>query len=704
MDIYGTSDADVLTGTDAEDAIYGLEGDDSLDGGFGNDLLDGGLGDDVLNGGNDSYADTGSGGKGTPQYGGTDTVSYASAASAVVVNLKSGTATGGAGNDTLLSIEDLIGSQFDDILTGSDSRNILMGGDGNDSLYGDYGDDVLDGGLGNDVLDGGSDGYVTNGKGKSQYYSGGRDTADYTNATGAVVVNLQSGTAAGGAGTDTLLNIDDLTGSQFDDVLTGDANANNLIAGDGNDNLYGGDGDDGLHGGNGADSLYGGGGNDLYSVDQVGDVVIENADEGDHDRIYASIDYTLPATVEDLGLMGDAINGVGNNLDNNILGNNGNNMLDGGLGSDTLQGGEGNDSLYGGDGADSLYGGSGYDLYGGDDSLYGGEGADSLYGGGGDDSLYGGEGADQLSGGNGADSLYGGAGDDVYFVDQVGDVVVENADEGWDVIYTSINYTLPATVEELRLTSDVIGGAAISSLNGNDLNNTIFGDSGNNMLDGGLGSDTLQGGEGNDTYIVNSVTDTVMELAGGGTDLIKSAVSYNLANSDGIDYDSAYDNVENLTLTGKAAINGTGNGLNNLLTGNKAANILNGAEGNDTLIGGLGKDNLTGGLGADKFKFNVITETGTTATTRDIITDFSHAQKDKIDLSAIDANKIFAGNNAFSAPTVGGTFSGVFANPGELYFDKTAHILYGNNDADSAADFSIKLAGVNSLAASDFVL
>ncbi len=656
MNIYGTNDADVLTGTDAEDAIYGLEGDDSVDGGFGNDLLDGGPGDDVLNGDSDSYADTGSGGKGT-YGGGTDTASYASAASAVVVNLKSGTATGGAGNDTLLNIEYLIGSPFDDILTGADSWNILMGGEGNDSLYGGYGNDTLDGGLGNDVLDGGSDDYVINGKGKS----GGLDTADYTNAAGAVVVNLQSGTATGGAGTDTLLNIDNLIGSQFDDVLTGDANANYL------------------NGGNGDDSLYGGAGDDLYYVDQVGDVVVENADEG-WDRIYTTIDYTLPAAVEYLELWGDAINGVGNNLDNSIFGNNGNSMLEGGLGNDNLSGGGGNDSLYGGEGADSLYGG------GGDDSLYGGEGADTLYGDGGGD-----------------DSLYGGAGDDVYFVDQVGDVVVENADEGWDVIYASVSYTLPATVEVLWFTGGdtVIAGA---SLNGNDLNNTIFGDSGNNMLDGGLGSDILQGGEGNDTYVVNTVTDTVMELAGGGTDLIKSAVSYNLANSDGIDYDSAYDNVENLTLTGKAAINGTGNGLNNLLTGNKAANILNGAEGNDKLIGGLGKDNLTGGLGADKFKFNVITETGTTATTRDIITDFSHAQKDKIDLSAIDANKTFGGNNAFSAPTVGGTFSGVFANPGELYFDQTAHILYGNNDADSAADFSIKLAGVNSLAASDFVL
>jgi len=156
-------------------------------------------------------------------------------------------------------------------------------------------------------------------------------------------------------------------------------------------------------------------------------------------------------------------------------------------------------------------------------------------------------------------------------------------------------------------------------------------------------------------------------------------------------------------MTGTAT-NGTGNGLANTLTGNSGANILNGSAGNDSLIGGLGKDNLTGGLGADKFKFNAGAETGITATTRDIITDFNHSQGDKIDLSAIDANTAFAGNNAFSAPTVGGTFSGVFANSGELYFDQSAHILYGNNDADSTADFSIQLTGVSSLAAAEFVV
>lgn len=155
-------------------------------------------------------------------------------------------------------------------------------------------------------------------------------------------------------------------------------------------------------------------------------------------------------------------------------------------------------------------------------------------------------------------------------------------------------------------------------------------------------------------------------------------------------------------LGGKDTLDG-GEG-NDVVDGGRGADRLIGDVGNDILTGGLGKDNLTGGSGSDKFKFNVITETGTTASTRDVIADFHHGQRDKIDLSAIDANIEVEGDDAFSAPTVGATFSGHFANPGELYFDQTAHILYGNNDADSAADFSIKLAGVNGLAASDFML
>ena len=177
----------------------------------------------------------------------------------------------------------------------------------------------------------------------------------------------------------------------------------------------------------------------------------------------------------------------------------------------------------------------------------------------------------------------------------------------------------------------------------------------------------------------------VVENLNEGTDTIKSrSVYYHLPA-----------NVENLRLIGLHSINGKGNALANTLIGNNNDNHLS---------GGAGADRLIGGLGADTFEFNSKAETGITTTTRDIIIDFHYSQGDKINLSAIDANTTFAGNNAFSALTVGDTFSGVFANPGELYFDQTAHILYGNNDADSKADFSIKVMGVSSLAAADFVL
>jgi Ca2+-binding RTX toxin-like protein len=240
---------------------------------------------------------------------------------------------------------------------------------------------------------------------------------------------------------------------------------------------------------------------------------------------------------------------------------------------------------------------------------------------------------------------------------------------------------------------------------------TFITGAGNDTLNGGAGNDILTGGIGNDTYIVDTSNDLITELKSQGIDTVKTAISWTLGA-----------NLEKLTLTGTAAINGTGNTLNNTLTGNTKANILNGGggadkllggagndtlnggAGNDVLTGGTGKDNLTGGLGADKFKFNTIAEIGITATTRDTITDFKHTQGDKIDLSAIDADTVMTGNNAFASLTVGGAFSGSFANPGELYFDKINHILCGNNDSDATADLSILLSGVTTLSTSDFIL
>ncbi|MFM6727852.1 MAG: Calx-beta domain-containing protein, partial [Dolichospermum sp.] len=158
-----------------------------------------------------------------------------------------------------------------------------------------------------------------------------------------------------------------------------------------------------------------------------------------------------------------------------------------------------------------------------------------------------------------------------------------------DTLTASVTTTLAANVENLTLT----GTAAINGT-GNVGNNIITGNSGNNTLNGGAGTDTLIGGLGNDIYIVDSTTDTITENANEGTDTIESSVTYTIA---------ALANVENLTLTGTAAINGTGNVVNNVITGNSGNNTLNGGLGNDTLNGGAGADILTGGVGSDIFVF-----------------------------------------------------------------------------------------------------
>jgi serralysin len=185
----------------------------------------------------------------------------------------------------------------------------------------------------------------------------------------------------------------------------------------------------------------------------------------------------------------------------------------------------------------------------------------------------------------------------------------------------------------------------------------------------------MAGGLGNDLYSIENVADVVIETSTLATEIdqINSFVSYTLGA-----------NVENLSLTGSAVINGTGNALNNKLTGNAAANVL------------------TGGLGVDTFKFNTVIETGITATTRDTISDFNHAQADKIDLSVIDANLVLAGNQAFSFIGTA-AFSSTNA-AGQLRFDAVNHLVYGSNDADSSPEFSILLTGVTSLVATDFIL
>ena len=199
----------------------------------------------------------------------------------------------------------------------------------------------------------------------------------------------------------------------------------------------------------------------------------------------------------------------------------------------------------------------------------------SLTGNAANNTLTGGLGNDTLSGGVGADTMIGGAGDDSYYIDNAGDTVIELAGEGNDILYSSVTYTLGANVERLYLT-----GAADVNASGNELANTLYGHA-------NTGANVLTGGLGNDVYYAG-VNDSVVELAGEGTDSVYSYGDYTLSA-----------NVENLYLNVVSAATLTGNDLANSLRGNAGDDLLTGGLGNDTLNGGAGNDVLQGGAGND---------------------------------------------------------------------------------------------------------
>ena len=215
----------------------------------------------------------------------------------------------------------------------------------------------------------------------------------------------------------------------------------------------------------------------------------------------------------------------------------------------------------------------------------------------GNDTLIGTSGNDNLDGGQGADTMSGLAGNDVYMVDNAGDIVIEAADQGVDRVNSTISYALGPNVEDLWLVGTFAtsgtGNALDNVMWGNAADNSLTGLDGNDILDGGAGADTLTGGTGDDTYWVDNVGDVVVELAGQGTDTVKSTLAnYTLGA-----------NLENLVLlSGAGNINGTGNQQNNEITGNEGDNVLAGGAGNDTLDGGAGADTLIGGAGDDTYR------------------------------------------------------------------------------------------------------
>ncbi len=337
------------------------------------------------------------------------------------------------------------------------------------------------------------------------------------------------------------------------------------------------------------------------------------------------------------------------------------------------------------------------------DHVFGGNYGNDIFTYGGNDIIYAGSGDDEIDGGAGADTMYGYGGDDEYVVDNLLDKVIEAANAGTDLIRTKVSYTLPDNVEYLELR-----GSGNINASGNGLRNMMAGNAGQNTLDGKSGADKMYGAGGNDTYIVDNAGDLVLENAQAGTDTIKAGVSYTLSA-----------NVERLTLTGSANLNGTGNTLANIIAGNAAANGLKGGSGNDTLnggagndklygevgndtlYGGLGADSLSGGPGNDIFTFKTLKDSTVASSGRDTI--FGFAKGDRIDLSAIDANTKVAGNQAFSFVANEGGFTG---KAGQLIYDKTASdtYIYGDVNGDRAADFAIRLDDAVTLLKGDFIL
>lgn len=384
------------------------------------------------------------------------------------------------------------------------------------------------------------------------------------------------------------------TGGSGNDSITAGAGNDVLNGGDGNDTLNGGAGNDTLDGGAGTNVLAGGTGDDTYIVSIATNTITEASGAG-IDTVLASVSYTLVNNIENLTLTGtDAINGTGNGLNNVLTGNSADNLLNGGGGIDTLIGGAGNDTyvvnstteviieLENG-GIDTVTASVAYSLSAHVENLTL-SGTNNVSGTGNDlnNVMLGNSGNNTLNGNAGNDTLIGGAGNDTYVVDSLGDRITELAGQGTDTVQSSITWTLDDNLENLTLTgSDAIDGT------GNSLNNTITGNSGDNLLTGGGGNDRLVGGLGNDTYRVDA-GDTTVEQVNAGIDLVLASVTWTLSA-----------NLENLVLTGTTAINGSGNGLNNIITGNDANNALTGNGGNDSLDGGNGNDSLSGGAESD---------------------------------------------------------------------------------------------------------
>ena len=654
--VIGTGNADTIIGGGSAETLYGGAGDDIIQGGFVTDDAYGGAGNDTIRVLDGEFYDN--------SYGGSDTdvLDHSNSTySGEIFDFENSVLTGGhtnGGTAVLSSIEEYQDGSGANTIISDGGSHVYYGNGGNDTLIATAGGETMYGGADIDTVDlsvgnftyhfntgtgldtvftaelflgfeaflfgsgsdvvtsssdfnaiesiyggGGNDviSKETNtGTAAIDTYDGGADTDtflfNYSSATADYIVNLNLGmiTFAGDA-RDLLLNFENVTvnggagiiGNALANVLTATGVFDNTLnAGAGNDTVFAGEGNDKIDGGTGVDSMVGGAGDDIYSVDDIGDVIVELNETG-VDLVRSSVAFSLNAAsqyLENLILLGSAdINGIGNALANNLTGN---------TGANALTGGAGNDALYGG---------------GGNDTLNGGLDDNSLYGGVGNDSLLGAAGNDTLNGAVGADTMSGGLGDDFYVVNEAGDVIVElsGPSGGINSVSSLVTFSLAAQTGDLEHLT--LGGAAningtgnglANMLTGNDGNNqlnglagidSLYGGLGNDTLDGGTGADGLVGGTGNDVYVLDNAGDTITELVGEGTaDLILTDVDVQMA--------TLAANVENLTMRNVAtAVTVSGNALANIMNGNIFANSITGWGAADSLFGGAGNDSLYGG-------------------------------------------------------------------------------------------------------------
>ena len=524
-----------------------------------------------------------------------------------------------------------------------------------------------------------------------------------------------------------------LIGTSGSDNLNGTNKIDKIFGYDGNDEIIGSAGSDYIDGGDGEDTVN-------YS-DEIKVLDITLSESGSSTVLINKKSDDILLNIENIiGSKGnDSI--TGNSQDNLLIGGGGVDLLTGGSGDDIVDGGMGNDVIVGGNGAgDDFYEGgigidtikytsaasaiivdlrpdqSGYgyassigggnlseigdDIISGIENIISGDFNDYLYGNESINNIIAGSGDDTVVGGNLSDTLDGGSGSDTAdYSDKTGVVIIKL------IAGKSVSASISGKTEDKLINFENLTGGSNSDILTGDINaNILKGLGGNDKLDGGAGADSLIGGDGNDIYIVDNVNDTITEQDNQGTDFVQASVTFTLSNY-----------VENLTLTGKGAVNGTGNEQNNTITGNTAANILNGGLGNDTLdggagndtlnggdgsdilIGGLGNDILTGGIGADSFKF-----TSALKSNLDRITDFSRGTDklllDDLIFAKLTAGELNANNFASTSETAGALDYLVAKSVGS----DTALFYDADGSGKGTAIQFATLVGVTDLAASDF--